>query len=93
MPQWIILPPRSKLHLPGVYPMCSPRPTGRVNPLYAGCYFPHPFVQNDGSDFNHTGTVFCQLEEADPGGSVLQAKEVVLHKLFVAGRRRPQGSE
>lgn len=58
MPPWITLPPRSKLHLPGVYPMCSPRPTGPVNPLYAGCYFPHPFVQNDGSDFNHTGTVF-----------------------------------
>jgi hypothetical protein len=38
--------------------MGSPRPTGPVDPLYAGCYFPAPFVQNDGSDFNHTGTVF-----------------------------------
>ncbi|GFZ48998.1 hypothetical protein JCM24511_06747 [Saitozyma sp. JCM 24511] len=54
----ITFPPRSKLHMPGVYPMGSPRPTGPVDPLYAGCYFPAPFIQNDGSDFNHTGNVF-----------------------------------
>jgi hypothetical protein len=58
MPPSITFPRRSQLHLPGVYPMGSPRPTGPVDPLYAGCYFPAPFVQNDGSDFNHTGTVF-----------------------------------